>query len=154
MRGIEFFNVKPDVWRENYEDWAWEIDKPAVRSLRSGSRCEVLEERRFLGCHAVLVYFYVKIINVSDPNGFAGDVGSEIIQAVAAEFLNFADNPQFMAQECISALMITKPKCAPEDRRAGPGYQRIPLAVSFLFSSNANYLAAETLNVLGGEEYH
>lgn len=96
MRIIVLFNLRPDVRREDYEDWARGIDMPAVRSLASVSGFEVFEATHVLGSDATPAYRYIEIIDVGDPDGFGGDVGSEKMQAIAAEFQKFADDPQFI----------------------------------------------------------
>ena len=46
-------------------------------------------------------YQYVEIIEINDPDGFAGDVSTDVMARVAAEFREFADNPVFMLSETV-----------------------------------------------------
>lgn len=93
MRIIMFCNRKSDVRRE---DWARGIDMPAVRSLALISGFEVFEATHVLGGDATPPNCYIEIIDVADPDELGGDVGSEKMQANAAEIRKFADNPQFI----------------------------------------------------------
>jgi hypothetical protein len=44
---------------------------------------------------------YVEIIDVADMDQFGRDVASETMQAVAAEFRQFADNPLFLTTRAL-----------------------------------------------------
>ena len=96
MRIIVLFNLRPGVEAGAYEDWARATDIPAVRALGSVAAFDVYRADGMLTGDGAPPYDYVEMIEVSDDAGFGGDVGTETMQAVAAQFREFADDPQFV----------------------------------------------------------
>jgi hypothetical protein len=100
MRIIVLFNLKPGVDPADYERWARETDLPGVRALASCTDFQVYRATGTLGGGAA-PYQYVETIDITGMDAFLGDVGSDAVQKVAAEFQRFADNPQFVLTEAL-----------------------------------------------------
>lgn len=96
---VVLFNLKPGTSREDYEAWARSTDIPNVRALGSVRDFAVLRTTGLLGSDAAAPYEYVELLDVADMEALGGDIGSETMQRVAAEFQQFADNPAFMLTE-------------------------------------------------------
>ncbi len=97
---IVLFNLLNDADVDSYEKWAKETDLPTVNGLSSVEKFDVLKVvGTFDGSDAP--YEYVEIIEVPDMAEFGKDVGSEVVQAVAAEFQTFADAPMFLITEAL-----------------------------------------------------
>ena len=98
---VVLFNLKPGVSPSDYEQWAKSTDLPTVRKLGSVSQFSVLRTTGLLGTDAPAPYQYVELLEVNDMEKLGADVSSETMQRVAAEFQQFADNPQFMLTDVI-----------------------------------------------------
>jgi hypothetical protein len=97
-RIVALFNLKPGVSAETYEEWARGTDLPTVNAL--GSIREFTTHRSAgLLTGGDAPYQYVEIIDVADMAGFAADLATDTMQKVAAQFQEFADNPQFILTE-------------------------------------------------------
>ncbi len=68
---------------------------PTVTSLASVDSFRVLRTSGLLGGGAA-PYQYVEVIEVNDLGRLRGELGSETIQQIAAEFQQFAESPIFM----------------------------------------------------------
>ena len=101
MRIVVLFNLKPGVDVAAYEKWARTTDIPGVRALRSVSDFQVYRATALLGTDAKPPYSYIEVIDVPDMQAFGNDVSTEAVQKVAAEFQQFADNPQFVLTEAL-----------------------------------------------------
>lgn len=98
---VVLFNLKPGVSPSDYEQWAKTTDLPTVRKLGSVNQFSVLRTSGLLGSEAPAPYQYVELLEVNDMETLGADVSSETMQRVAAEFQQFADNPQFMLTDVI-----------------------------------------------------
>ncbi|MCA0900874.1 REDY-like protein HapK [Microbulbifer agarilyticus] len=98
---VVLFNLKPGVNPSDYEQWANTTDLPTVRDLASVNQFSVLRSTGLLGSDASSPYQYVELLEVNDMEKLGADVSSETMQRVAAEFQQFADNPQFILTEAI-----------------------------------------------------
>lgn len=101
MRIVVLFNLKPGTDVAAYEKWARTTDIPGVRALRSVADFQVYRTTGVLGTDAKPPYSYIEVIDVPDMNAFGTDVGSEAVQKVAAQFQQFADNPQFILTQAL-----------------------------------------------------
>ena len=101
MRIVVLFNLKPGTDVAAYEKWARTTDIPGVRGLRSVADFQVYRTTGVLGTEARPPYSYIEVIDVPDMNAFGADVGSDAVQKVAAEFQQFADNPQFILTQAL-----------------------------------------------------
>ena len=101
MRIVVLFNLKPGTDAAAYEKWAQTTDIPGVRALRSVADFQVYRTTGVLGTDARPPYSYIEVIDVPDMNAFGADVGSEAVQKVAAQFQQFADNPQFILTQAL-----------------------------------------------------
>ena len=96
---IVLFNLRESVSASEYEAWAKSKDVPTVKGLSSIDDFRVFRSSGILGTDVAAPYQYIEIIEVSDMNQFGIDVSSEKMQAIAAEFGTFADNPTFILSE-------------------------------------------------------
>ncbi|MBL7979272.1 MAG: hypothetical protein JNN12_13110 [Bacteroidetes Order II. Incertae sedis bacterium] len=99
---IVLFNLKEGVSEAEYEQFAKEIDVPTVVRLQSVEAFKVFRTSGVLGSEAPAPYRYVEVIEVADLDGLFGDLGSETMQRVAAQFQAFADNPLFMMADAFA----------------------------------------------------
>lgn len=90
-RIIAVFNLKPGVKVEDYESWARTVDIPTVNGLKSVSGFQVLRATGVLGSDAAPPYAYFEIIDVADMAAFGEEVGTPLMQKVAAEFGGMVD---------------------------------------------------------------
>jgi hypothetical protein len=101
MRIIVLFNLKNGVERGAYEEWARTRDIPGARSLPSVEDFQVYRANGVFGSDARPPYEYFEVIDINGLDAFVGDVSSEKVQEVAAEFQQFADNPIFITTEAL-----------------------------------------------------
>lgn len=101
MRIIVLFNLKAGVDAGVYERWARTTDIPGVNALGSVADFQVYRATGLLVSDAAPPYAYIEVIDVADMDGFGADVAGEAVQKVAAEFQQFADNPQFILTEAL-----------------------------------------------------
>lgn len=101
MRIIVLFNLKSDADPAAYEEWARATDIPGVNALPSVRDFQVHRATGLLGSDAPPPYAYVEVIDITDMKAFGADAASEAVQKVAAEFRQFADNPQFILTETL-----------------------------------------------------
>ena len=100
MRIIVLFNLKAGVDPAAYEEWARTTDMPGVRALGSCTDFQVYRATGTLG-GGVTPYQYIETIDITGMDAFMGDVSTDVVQKVAAEFQTFADNPQFILTEAL-----------------------------------------------------
>lgn len=96
---IVLFNLKPGARREDFERWAREQDIPTVSALPSMQSFEVLRASGLLIGEGTPPYEYFEIMRVPDMEAFGRDLQSPAVQAGAARFQEFADNPVFILAE-------------------------------------------------------
>lgn len=101
MRIIVLFNLKKGVDRSEYESWARATDIPGARGLRSVDDFQVYRATGLFGSDAKPPYDYFEVIDINGVDAFVGDVSSDAVQKVAAEFQAFADNPLFVTTEAL-----------------------------------------------------
>jgi uncharacterized protein (TIGR02118 family) len=97
---VVLFNLKPGVDVERYEAWARSKDLPGVNALPSVKKFSVLRATGLLN-GSPAPYQYVETIELHSLDGFRVDVKSPALQAVAAEFREFADAPLFIVTESL-----------------------------------------------------
>jgi len=98
---IVLFNLKPGVSREEYESWARSRDVPTVNALDSVEHFEVLKSRGLLMGEGQAPYEYFEIIRVKDMQAFGKDLAAPGIQAGAAQFQAYANNPLFILADSL-----------------------------------------------------
>ena len=98
---IVLFNLKPGASVADYEQWAREHDLPTDNGLASLDSFEVLRAKGLLVGEGKPPYEYIEIMRVPDMAAFAADLSSPAVQAGAAQFQQFADNPMFILAESI-----------------------------------------------------
>lgn len=99
---VVLFNLKPGVSVEAYEDWARQNDIPTVNALASVRQFDVLRTTGLMGSDAAAPVQYVELLDVSSLEQLGEDAASETMQRIAAEFQEFADNPQFILTQNIA----------------------------------------------------
>ena len=100
---IVLFNLKSDVSKEAYEDWAKTTDLKIVRKLKSIDSFEVFESQSLLGNDDKPPYQYVEVLQVNDMDVFGAETGTDQMGEVAQQFQSFADNPLFMLTDNIES---------------------------------------------------
>tara|TARA_R110000868_G_scaffold301610_1_gene561998 strand:- start:82 stop:396 length:315 start_codon:yes stop_codon:yes gene_type:complete len=98
---VVLFNLKPDCSVAEYEAWAKAKDIPTVNGLRSVDNFEVLKSVGLIGSDQSSPYNYVEIIDMNDMEGFGGEVSTEAMQAIAAEFQAMTSDLFFILTEKI-----------------------------------------------------
>ncbi len=96
---VALFNLKEGVRSADYEQWARTTDIPTVRGLESVDGFSALRSAALLGSDDTPPYQYVEVIDVNDMEVFGQELSNAIMQKVAAEFQEFADNPCFILTE-------------------------------------------------------
>jgi len=96
---VALFNLKPGTGVADYETWAKNTDLPTVNGLKSVDTFGVFKSVGLLGSEDKPPYAYIEIIDVADMDLFGGEVGSETMQKVAAEFQLMADDLVFILTE-------------------------------------------------------
>ena len=96
MRLLVLFNLKPGVSAADYEHWAQTRDMPEVRSLPSVDDFRAYRVTGLLGSDTAAPYAYAEVIDVADMDGFFSDIAIPTMQAVSAEFQNWAEAPLFL----------------------------------------------------------
>lgn len=98
---VVLFNLKPGASVQDYENWARSKDIPVVSGLPSVQSFRVMAFKNLLGQQAAGPYQYCEIIEVKDMDLFMADIQTEAVQAGAATFAGFADNPMFIVADDI-----------------------------------------------------
>jgi hypothetical protein len=101
MRIIVLFNLKPGVTIASYEKWARETDIPGVQALKSVSGYHVQRATGILGTGDPSPYAYIEIIEISDMALFGEEAAGPVVQALAADMRNYADDPVFITSESL-----------------------------------------------------
>jgi hypothetical protein len=96
---VVLFDLKDDAAVDEYEEWARTTDVPTVKGLDSVDDFRVFRADGLLMSDAPSPYEYVEIIEVNDMEQFGAEMESEIVQEVAAQFQEFADDPTFILTE-------------------------------------------------------
>lgn len=96
---IVLFNLKPGVSREDFERWARDSDIPTVSALDSVQSFEVLRANGLLIGEGKPPYEYFEIMRIPDMDAFGKDLSAPQVQAGAAQFQGFADQPVFILAE-------------------------------------------------------
>jgi hypothetical protein len=98
---VVLFSLKSGTDRNKYENWAQTTDLPTVRNLASIEGFRILRSSEMIGTDEPAPYEYIEIIDIGDWQEFGSEIGTDIMQKVAAEFQQFAENPQFIVTESI-----------------------------------------------------
>ena len=93
---IVLFNLKSGVSREEFETWARTSDIPLVRALPSMQAFDVLRASGLLIGEGESPYEYIEIMRIPDMEAFSKDLADPAVQAGAAQFQKYADNPLFI----------------------------------------------------------
>lgn len=99
MRIIVLFNLKPGVSVVSYEQWARDSDIPGVRALKSVSSYHVQRATGILGSDQPSPYAYIEIIEIADMAQFGEEAAGPVVQALAADMRNYADDPVFITTD-------------------------------------------------------
>lgn len=99
---VVLFNLKAGVTPTDYEQWATTTDLPTVRGLSSVGAFEIYRAEGVLGSEAPSPYAYIELIDVHTLEALFGDIGTPVMQKVAAEFQMLAHEPLFLITERFS----------------------------------------------------
>ena len=95
-RLIVLFNLKSGQDADAYERWAREVDLPTVRGFASVDSFEVSRSTGLLMGEGKPPFQYIEVLEVNDMDGFAVDVSTDAMKAIAAQFQEMTDNPIFI----------------------------------------------------------
>ena len=96
---VVLFNLKDESAIDAYEHWAKTTDVPTVKNLSSVNDFRVYRLGNLMGTEEKGPYQYCEVIDVNDMAQLGEEVGTDVMQRVAAEFQEFADNPIFIVSE-------------------------------------------------------
>lgn len=95
MRVVVLFNLKPGIDFAAFEEWSRTRDIPGVRSLVSVDDFDVYRATGLLG-GGTAPYQYIEIMDVADMDGLRADTAGAPSQALAREFLTYAEEPVYI----------------------------------------------------------
>jgi hypothetical protein len=96
------YNLKDGVAPADFEQWVREVDQPAIRSLQRVKAFETYRATGLLMGDGAPSQSYFEIFEIDDMAGFTGeDMAGSTLQSIMAEFMGFADNPEFTIAERI-----------------------------------------------------
>lgn len=98
---IVLFNLKPNIDKNQYEEWAKTTDLPVVRNLDSVEKFEILKAQSMLMSGDIPPFEYIEIISVSNMESFSAHTNTPIMDEVKEQFLQFCDQPKFIICEGI-----------------------------------------------------
>jgi len=96
---VVLFNLKDEAAKDAYENWAKTTDVPTVKRLGSIDDFRVYRMNEVMGSGDKPPYQYCEIVDVNDMATFGAEVSTDVMQKVAAEFQDFADNPIFIVSD-------------------------------------------------------
>ena len=96
---IVLFNLRDDASIDAYEEWARTVDVPTVGGFDSVDGFTVHRVRGLFGSEAPAPYSYVEVIEINNLDALIGDVSTDAMAAISAQFQAFADAPVFMLAE-------------------------------------------------------
>ena len=100
---VVLFNLKDEAAIDAYEKWAQTTDVPTVKGLVSINDFKVYKLNAIMGDdNTPPPYQYCEVIDINDMEKLGGELSTETMQRVAAEFQDFADNPTFIVSEQIA----------------------------------------------------
>lgn len=94
------YKLKPGVNREQYETWTRTRDYPTMRGLK-----RVVSFTNYRATSNMLTgepstLDYIEVFDIPDLAGFmAEDMQDGIVQCIMGEFMQFAENPEFIIAE-------------------------------------------------------
>lgn len=97
---IVLFNLREDADKDAYEYWAKTTDLPTASKLPSVDKFEVLRTTGLLG-GGDAPYQYIEVLQINDLEQLGKDAATDAMLKITAEFVTFADNPQFILTESI-----------------------------------------------------
>lgn len=94
------YKLKAGVSREVYENWTRTTDYPSMRGLQRVARFTNHRTVKNLMSDAAPSVDYVEFFDIPDLAGFLGeDMGSDVVQKVMGEFMQFVETPEFLIAE-------------------------------------------------------
>jgi hypothetical protein len=100
VRIIVLVNLKPGKTAADYERWAVTTDLPTVNSLKSIDSFTLHQSISILGSDDKPPYDYVEVLDVNDMDLFFGEVSTEAMGRIAAEF-NEWSTPTFIVTKAV-----------------------------------------------------
>ena len=98
---LALFNLKDGASSQDYITWAKSVDLPTVNGLKSVDQFTAFNVEGLLGSEERPPYQYFETIDVNDMDLFMSEVGSDVMQKVAAEFRQFTDDVIFLVSESL-----------------------------------------------------
>ncbi|MET0238676.1 MAG: REDY-like protein HapK [Sphingobium sp.] len=99
-RIIVLLNLKPGKSAADYESWATTTDLPTVNALESIDSFTLHQSVSILGSDDKPPYDYIEVLDVKDMDLFFGEVSTEAMGRIAAEF-NEWSTPIFIVTKAV-----------------------------------------------------
>lgn len=99
---IILYTLKEGVTQEQYENWIRNTDYPAMRGLtRVKSYVNYRVVKPLFGEGTTSAH-YVEVFEIPDLDGFMQeDLGGSVVQKIMGEFMQHAENPEFLLCEAV-----------------------------------------------------
>ena len=90
------YNLKDNVSPEDFETWVRDTDHPTMRALHRVKSFETFRANGLLLGEGEPSQGYFEIFEIDDLAAFtAEDMPGDTVQTIMAQFMGFADNPEF-----------------------------------------------------------
>ncbi|MBL4869850.1 MAG: hypothetical protein JKX72_02725 [Robiginitomaculum sp.] len=100
MQLILLYSLKGGVSRDDFHKWVLDVDYPTMRGLARVENFKTYESKKLLMGAGEPSIGYVEVFDIPDFDGFiADDLSGETVQGVMAQFMGFADGPEFIISE-------------------------------------------------------
>ena len=96
---LALFNLKTGADKAKYLEWAKSVDLPTVNGLKSVDNFQVFSIQGLLGSDEKAPYEYYEFIDINQMDEFLGEVSTDAMQKVAAQFQTFTDDVIFMLSD-------------------------------------------------------
>lgn len=98
------YRLKPGVTQADFEHWVRTVDHPTMGALQRVQRFTTYRIEGLLLGEGAPGCAYVEVFDVPDLAGFAAeDMPGATVQSIMAQFMGFADAPEFMIAEVVAS---------------------------------------------------
>lgn len=100
MQLVILYSLKNGVSRDDFHTWVRDVDYPTMRGLSRVESFKTYESKKLLMGEGQPSIGCVEVFDIPDLDGFmSGDLGGEIVQGIMAQFMGFADAPEFIISQ-------------------------------------------------------
>lgn len=97
---IILYTLKEGVTQEQFETWTRGTDYPAMRGLTRVKSFVTYRAVKPLFAEGKTSVNYVEFFDIADLDSFLReDVGGSVVQKIMGEFMQYAENPEFIVAE-------------------------------------------------------